>query len=115
MDRWSWVAVRAYGPAAFTLLVTVVSGAVLSAWQTNPLLAGFVAVLRWGPLLALAATFALLVAPTYRLLRWQRGEGPDCPRCSGPLGHERLGHANRGGAYRRCYACGSDVNHRHYE
>lgn len=115
MDRWSWVAVRAYGPAAFALLVTVVSVAVLSRWQTSLLLAGFVAVGRWVPLLAVAATFGLLVASTYRLLRWQRGEGPDCPRCSGPLGHERPGHATRGGAYRRCYSCGDNVNHRHYE
>lgn len=115
MDRWNWVAVRAYGPAAFALLVAVVAVAVLSRWQANPMLAGFVVVGRWVPLLALAATFGLLVAPTYRLVQWQRGQGPGCPRCGGPLGHERIGHTRMGGAYRRCYACGDNVNHRHYE
>ena len=115
MDRWNWVAVRAYGPAAFALLVAVVSVAVLSQWQTSPLLAGFVALGRWVPLLALAAALGLWVAPTYRLARWQRGGGPDCPTCGGPLGHERAGYESRGGAYRRCYACGDNVNHRHYE
>lgn len=115
MDRWNWVAVRAYAPAVFALLVAVVSMAVLSHWQANPLLAGFVAIGRWVPLLALAATIGLLVVPSYRLWRWQRGEGLDCPRCGGPLGHERAGYTSRGGAYRRCYACGDNVNHRHYE
>lgn len=115
MDRWNWVAVRAYGPAACALLVAAISIAVLSRWQASPLLAGFVAVGRWVPPMALVATLGLLVAPTYRLVRWQRGEGPDCPRCGGPLGHERVGYASRGGAYRRCYACGDNVNHRHYE
>lgn len=115
MDRWNWVAVRAYGPAAFALLVAVVSMAVLSHWQASPMLTGFVMVGRWVPLAALAATFWLLVAPTYRLVQWQRGQGLDCPRCCGPLGHERIGHSRMGGAYRRCYACGDNVNHRRYE
>ena len=115
MDRWNGVAVRAYWPAAFALLVAVVSMAVLSQWQASPLLAGFVVVEHWVPLLALAATLWLVAAPTYRLVQWQRGQGFDCPRCGGPLGHERIGHERMGGAYRRCYACGDNVNHRHYE
>lgn len=106
------MAVRAYGPAALALLVAVVSVAVLSQWQASPLLVGFVVV---GPLLALAATLWLVAMPTYRLVQWQRGLGFDCPRCGGPLGHERIGHERMGGAYRRCYACGDNVNHRHYE
>lgn len=52
MDRWNGVAVRAYWPAAFALVVALVSMAVLSHWQASPLLAGFVVVGRWVPLLA---------------------------------------------------------------
>lgn len=78
MDRWNGVAVRAYWPAAFALLVAVVSVAVLSRWQASPLLAGFVALGRWVPLLALASTLWLVAAPTYRLVQWQRGQGFDC-------------------------------------
>jgi len=33
MDRWNWVVVRAYGTAAFALLVAVASTDVLSQWQ----------------------------------------------------------------------------------
>jgi hypothetical protein len=114
MERWNWVVVRAYGPAAFALLVAVASVVVLSQWQASPLLAGFVVVGRWVPLLALVATVALVVAPTYRLWKWERGDSVGCPRCDGPLGHERIGQARMGGAYRRCYACGKNANHRHY-
>lgn len=66
-------------------------------------------------MLALAAALVLLAPPTYRLLKWQRGAGIDCPHCGGPLGHERIGRERMGGAYRRCYGCGNNVNHRHYE
>lgn len=41
----------------------------------QPALAGSVAVRRWMRLSELAATLALLVAPTYQLLRWQRDDG----------------------------------------
>jgi len=115
MDRWGWVAVRAYGPAAFAFLMAVVLDAMLSDFQNSSLLAGLVLVVRWVPLLALAIVLGLLLVPTYRLLQWQRGTGACCPRCGGPLGGERTGFARMGGAYRRCYSCGNNVNHRHYE
>lgn len=86
--------------------------AVLSQWQASPLPAGFVVVGRWAVLAALAATLWLVMVPAYRLVQWQRGQGFDCPRCGG---HERIGYARMGGAYWRCYACGDNVNHRHYE
>lgn len=114
MNRWNWVAIRSYWRAAFSLLVTVVSAVVLSEWQASPLLAGFMVIVRW-PLLTLAATFALVLASMYRLMQWQRGQGLDWPCYGGPLVHERTGYLSRGGAYRRCYACGGDVNHRYYE
>ncbi len=114
MDRWNWMALRAYAPAVVTLLVAVGSSVVVSGWQSHPLLAGYVQIGRWVPLVALGATVCLWVAPTYRLVRWHQNKGPTCPKCGGPLGHERIGHARMGGAYRRCYACGNNVNHRHY-
>lgn len=114
MYNWKWVWPRAYSRAAFALVVAFVSMVVVSGWQSHPVLSGLVEVGRWLPLVALAATLALAVAPTYRLLRWERGNGPCCPGCHGPLGHERAGHANRGGAYRQCYACGVNVNHVRY-
>jgi len=106
---------RAYGPAAFALLMAAVSDAALSDLRNSPLLAGLVTVARWAPLFALAIALGLLAIPTYRLLQWRRGAGPCCPRCGGPLGGERIGYARMGGAYKRCYNCGDNVNHRHYE
>lgn len=114
MDRWSWVALRAYGPAAFVLLAAVVCMTVLLSWQTSPLLAGAVSGARWVPLVMLLVASGLAIDTTFRLVRWQRGVHPSCPKCGGPLGHERTGCARMGGAYRRCYACGNNVNHRHY-
>lgn len=115
MDRWDWMAIRAYAPAVGALVFAAVAMIVVTGWQANPSLTGFVEIGRWVSLLGLAVTGWLVAAPTYRLLRWQRGAGPCCPNCDGPLGHERAGYANRGGAYRKCYACGDNVNHRHYE
>lgn len=115
MDRWGWVALRAYGPAVFVLLAAVTGSIMLSHWPTSPLLAGFAGIARWAPMLALVVVAGLAVAPTYRILQWQRGEHLSCPSCGGPLGHERIGRARMGGEYRRCYACGKNVNHRHYE
>lgn len=115
MDRWGWVAVRAFGPAVVALLVGVVSMVVFPTGPSTPLLAGFAMVGQWIQLAAVAMALWLVLTPTYRLWRWQRGKGPTCPRCGGPLGCERLGYASRGGAYRCCYACSDNVNHRHYE
>lgn len=115
MDQWNAVGMRAFGPAVIVLLITGLLMVVLSNVPANLFLAGFAAIVRWVPLVALAAMAWLVVAPAYRLWRWQRGEGPSCPHCSGPLGHERAGYSSRGGAFRRCYACGGNINHRHYE
>lgn len=114
MDRWDWVALRAYGPAGFALLAAVACMAILWLWQTSPLLVGVVAVTRWIPLVLLLVASGQAIDATIRLVRWQRGLHPSCPKCGGPLGHERAGYARMGGAYRRCYACGNNVNHRHY-
>lgn len=114
MNHWDWVVVRAYTPALVALMMAVLSMLVMSGLQASPLLASFASTWRWIPLFGLAATVWLIVVPTFRLWHWNRG-GVGCPTCGGPLGHERAGYASRGGAYRRCYACGDNVNHRHYE
>lgn len=114
MDRWSWMPIKAYAPAVAALLFAALSMNIVSDLQVSPLLIGFVRILSWVPLLGLAAAAWLIAMPTFRLWCWHRG-GISCPTCSGPLGREREGYASRGGAYRRCYVCGDNVNHRHYE
>lgn len=108
MDRWDWVSLRAYGPASLVLLAAVVSMPILWSWQTIPLLAGVVAVARWVPFVALVVASGLAIDATFRLVQWQRGAHPSCPKCGGPLGHERPGYVQMGGAYRPCYACGNN-------
>lgn len=115
MDRWDRIAVRAYAPSVAALLFTAASMFMLSGLPDSPLTHGLVQSFRWVPLLGLVAATGLFVASTYRLLQWHRRVGPSCPTCGGPLGHERTGYVSRGGAYRRCYACGDNVNHRHYD
>lgn len=115
MDRWDWIAVRAYAPSVVALLFAAVSMFTLSSLPDSPLTHGLVQSFLWVPLLGLVAASGLFVTPTYRLVQWHRGVGPSCQTCGGPLGHERSGCVSRGGAYRRCYACGDNVNHRHYE
>lgn len=115
MERGSWVAVRAYGPAVWLLMLAALFLVMLSAWPQSALLVGLESVVRWVPVILVAASVSLMGIATYRLLRWERGAGHDCSHCGGPLGPERVGRARMGGAYRRCYACGSNVNHRHYQ
>jgi hypothetical protein len=111
MYNWNRVGLRAYSRAVFALVLAVVSMMVVSGWQPSPSLAGVAQAARWVPWVLLAATLGLAATPTYWLLRWERGHGPACPSCGGPLGHEKAGYANRGGAFRRCYGCGTAVNH----
>lgn len=116
MERGNWmVVVRAYGPAALLLVLAALCLAMLSAWSQSPLLAGLESIASFVPVGLVAASLAQLGMATYRLYQWERGAGHDCSHCGGPLGRERAGRARMGGAYRRCYACGSSVNHRHYQ
>src|SRR5690554_3850376 len=86
MDRWGWVALRAYGPASLVLLAAMVGMAILWSWHTSRLLAGVVVVARWVPLVALVVASGLVIDATFRLVQWQRGAHPSCPKCGGPLG-----------------------------
>src|SRR5690554_5326853 len=115
MDRLNWITVRAYGPSVVALLFAGFSLVILSRLPESPVTQEPVYVLRWIPPFALVAATVLFVVPTYRLLQWQKGVGLSCPTCGGPLGRERDGRASRGGAFRQCYACRKNVNHRQYE
>ncbi|GAB2621278.1 hypothetical protein [Novilysobacter erysipheiresistens] len=114
MDRWDWMAVRAYVPTAGLLLAALVSTGVLTRLQASPLLAGLVSGGKWLPVLLLTAAVVHFAWVTYRLCQADKGKGLLCG-CGGLLGHERAGRASRGGAYRRCYACGRNINHHRYE
>lgn len=103
--------IRAYWPAIVAVVASLLAMAVLSPLRDSQLTAGFFETLRWLPLGGLA--FALLYGGwvTFRLAQAEHGHGHLCPRCGGPLGHERDG---RYGDYRQCLACGHNANHRHY-
>ncbi len=107
--------VRAYAPAVVVLVLAILIKAVVAPLDANPLAGGVVSVMRWLPIAGLGWALLLAAMASYRIWRWDRGESPACVACSGPLGGEQLGRANRGGAFRRCYACGKAVNHRHYD
>jgi len=112
MDRWGWMALRAYAPAAFALLGGLVSAWVVAGLQASPLLASLYDLARRAPGLAFLLALGLGLFATYRLLQWERGKGPTC-HCGGALGWEHPGIRGRAD-YRKCWACGRNVNHRHY-
>lgn len=111
MDRWDWMAIRAYVPAAFGLVAALVLTWLISGLQVSLNLPDVFSAARWLPM----AVFALAIAhgswTTFRLWRAHHGEGLLC-ECGGLLGHEREG---RYGPYRRCLACERNVAQRHYE
>ncbi|UWX04165.1 hypothetical protein H1235_01980 [Pseudoxanthomonas sp. NC8] len=103
MSRWDWMAVRAYLPAVFALVVAFVSSLVLSRWQASPYLAPLASSLGWVPYAALAAGGVHGLWVTVRLWRAQYGVGLLC-ECGGLLGAERRGRW--GDLIRTCRACG---------
>jgi len=111
MDRWDWMAVRAYTPAALALVAALVSLWVVSGWQNSRYLAGMVGTAKWIPLAALAFAVVHGAWVSYRLWQAERGEGLLC-ECDGLLGAEQDG---RYGPYRQCLACSRNVARRHYE
>lgn len=111
MNRWDWMAVRAYLPGAAALLVAVVAVVVISGWQENPLLSGMVSTAKWLPILAIGFALFHGVFTSIRLWRAEHGNGLLC-ECGGLLGGERKG---RYGLYRRCLQCSRNVNSRHYQ
>lgn len=111
MTRLDWMYLKACLPAGVVAVGAFVIALKLKDLQGSP---AFAAIGAWAPWVALAGfgvALAMVAAPTWRLWRWERGEGPMCRRCGGPMGHEIDG---RYGPYRRCLACSSNTAARYY-
>lgn len=100
---------RAYSPsfAALTLAFALIW--VVSGWQGHPLLSPLTSFLTAAPLGLLVTAIGLSAYTSYRLWRWEQGEGFIC-NCGGMLGWQRPGIRDSG-CYRRCLVCGRNVNH----
>lgn len=101
----------AYWPAIVATVASVLMMAVLAPLRSGPLTSGMFDILRWAPLASWG--FALLYGSwvTYRLVKAERGDGPLCPRCGGPLGIEKYRPYSH---HRTCLTCGKHANERHY-
>lgn len=104
--------IRAYWPAIVATVLSSLAMAVLVPLRDSVLTAGIFDVLRWGPLAGIG--FALLYGGwvTYRLVQAERGDGPLCPTCGGPLGVEKYEPYS---PHRTCLTCGRHANERHYQ
>ena len=107
MNRWDWMAIRMYVPAAFALVVAIASTVVLGRFEGLPMLAGF----GWVPYAALALAAVLGTWATVQLYRAERGLGLLC-QCGGILSSERRGRW--GNQIRTCMACGKHWSRKHY-
>lgn len=111
MTRLDWMYLKVCAPAGVVAVVAFVIALKLKGLQASPLLTGVAAYAPWVALAGFAAALLMVAAPTWRLWRWERGEGPAWHRCGGPLGHENDG---RYGPYRRCMACNDNTAARYY-
>jgi len=104
--------IRAYWPAIAATVLSFLAMVVLAPLGDSPLTAGIFDVLLLGPLAGLG--FALLYGGwvTYRLIQAERGDGPLCPRCGGPMGIEKYEPYS---PHRTCLICGKHANERHYQ
>lgn len=112
MDRWDWMAIKMYVPAAFALVVAIASTFVLGRFEGSPMLAGFAAGFGWLPYAALAVAAVLGTWATVQLYRAERGLGLLC-QCGGILSSERRGRW--GNQIRTCGACGKNWSRKHYD
>ncbi len=113
MDQTTWMLIRAYLPVAALFAIGLGLLVISPDADSGSLTAPIVNLFRWGSLLAMAAGAILLLVVSYRFWRWERGLGPACPNCGGPLGGERNGIRGRGD-YRACLQCNKNVNERFY-
>ena len=112
MDRWTVMSIRIFAPAAVVALAALLASILIARLGSHPLLALAAEKLEWIPFGALLLAAVLACAGMYRLWRWQQGFALICD-CGGLLGRERLGVRGRGD-YRKCLACGRNINHSHY-
>ena len=114
MDRFDVQTLRAYTPAVVLCGSGLAALYVLAGWVDSPMLGALAHTFRWPAFAAVSAGLGHCAWMTWRLWCAEQGIGLLCT-CGGLLGPERDGRASRGGRYRRCLACGTNVNHRHYE
>lgn len=114
MGRYELMNWKVLLPGALWMLTSLVAISLLSGLQGSAMGDSLFNALRWGPVAMFGWGILLTSNAFYCMWQWQRGEGLLCG-CGGMLGHERTGRASRGGAYRKCLACGKNVNHQHYE
>jgi hypothetical protein len=110
VDKFERMGIRVLMPGAFWMLASLAAIWLLSGLRMSPYTAVLWDNLRWTPIAMLGWGLLLVGHAVYRLWRWQRGEGLFCD-CGGLLGREIDG---RHGPYRRCLACGRNLNQRHY-
>lgn len=112
MDRRNWMYVRAYAPAAGLLLLALVVAVAFAGLHAGPMVAGLIGVAKLVPVALFAAG---VLQPDESPIAWQAHNSVRllC-HCGGLLGAARESRADRGGAYRRCYAWGININHCHY-
>lgn len=113
MDRMTWMLLRAYLPVAAQYAISLLILLAAPDVDRSSLAAPIVNIFRFGSFLAMSGGTLLLLVVSYRLWRWERGEGHACPNCGGPLGGEKAGIWGRGG-YRTCLQCNKNVNERLY-
>lgn len=113
MERWIWMTLRLYAPAATVAVVTMLARIPLSGLADGLLGLAFQPVLRWGTLAGAVVTLTLLTVASIRLWRWTDGVGLLCD-CGGLLGRERPGIRGRTD-YRRCLVCNRAVSSRYFE
>jgi hypothetical protein len=110
MDRFHWMFLKAFLPGLGWMVAACLVAWWASGLLNNSMTVGIADALSWGSLAVVGWGVLLLLAASYRLWRWQRGDCPACD-CGGLLGRERDG---RYGPYRKCLACGRNLNERYY-
>lgn len=103
--------IRAYWPAIVAFVSSLFAMSVLAPLRDSPLTSGLFDLLRWVPVAGMGFVLFYGGWVTYRLVQAERGDGPLCPRCGGPLGVEKYAPYC---PHRTCLACGKHANERHY-
>ena len=114
MDKWTWMALKAYFPTLYLALGSLAMGVMVANIPDAPPFQSIVAAMQLVPALGFGLAILFAIAASFRLWQWERGAGLRCPTCDGLLGGEREGRPGRGGAYRQCLACGKNANHKFY-
>ncbi len=104
MNRYGWILVRAYLPAAVALACAGAFMLLTSLLGSLEATRGLVPFAKWLPLVALLAALLSATIATVRTWRWQRAGARFCAACNGPLGGVE---AADDGPIQQCLACGA--------